>query len=74
MINNSVVRYGALIGAALLLAACSSTSREKQVQPGGGTDDYKVSPCACLPVEMLPPDKTWRENIHRWQREQGTVS
>lgn len=33
-----------------VLSACSATQSVKGV--GSGTDSYKLSPCACLPIEQ----------------------
>lgn len=33
-----------------VLSACSATQSVKGI--GSGTDSYKLSPCACLPIEQ----------------------
>lgn len=33
-----------------VLSACSATQSVKGI--GNGTDSYKLSPCACLPIEQ----------------------
>ena len=41
---------------ALVLVSCSTATTEKPVGIGSGRDEYKRSPCACIPVQQVPPD------------------
>ena len=53
--------------AALALAAlvsCSGSERENPPAIGGGTEEYKRSPCACITIpQRYPPG--WREEAER---------
>lgn len=45
-----------VVAAPLILAACANPLEPYEdsdmIGPGRGTDDYKLSPCACEPVEL----------------------
>ena len=57
------LRIVLLLGALVMLSACSHYAREEPVGIGSGRDEYKRSPCACIPLEQLPPDERFWERL-----------
>ncbi|MCF8482161.1 MAG: hypothetical protein K9H25_17190 [Rhodospirillum sp.] len=43
----------------LLTSACAMTDVEMPENNGSGTDEMKLSPCACMPVEFNSRGFTW---------------
>lgn len=47
------------VAAALLLAACGTTSKVELQQDSTGTDEQLPSPCACAPIPYEPQFYRW---------------
>lgn len=64
--------FALLITGGLLLSGCTGNPMRPvestdMIEPGRGTDDYKLSPCACIEVPDAPIDERFLrllESIH----------
>ena len=49
-----------IFSVALLLSACSTGPDVELQTEGNGSDEPRVSPCACMPVPYHGPSFEWR--------------
>lgn len=67
---NSALRKRTLIALALMtmVSACANpltpVESDDMIAPGRGTDDYKLSPCACTEMKLAPLDRKSIEIMH----------
>ncbi|RCK43188.1 hypothetical protein TH30_19390 [Thalassospira profundimaris] len=52
----------------LLLSACANpltpVESDDMIGPGRATDDYKLSPCSCIEMQLAPLDRRSIETMH----------